>query len=157
MPGNFRHRNLLTVPGRIVDCTMVSPPSSTIRTARARTSGENLFVVLLIMAPLSQELEPPAIPGRFIPSLPRMKAGRCLRIYGRFCNTMTTPHCSPSSSPPTTPLRSAKRVNQPYIQQSDSRFTETAKVSGFPAPLRHPLHHDLRKKTSAPPASDIVL
>src|SRR5664279_3368576 len=39
--------------------------SRTIRTARVRTSGENLFVVLLVMAPPSQELEPPAIPGRF--------------------------------------------------------------------------------------------
>src|SRR4030088_1913180 len=39
--------------------------SKTIRTARVRTSGENLFVVLLVMAPPSQELEPPAIPGRF--------------------------------------------------------------------------------------------
>src|SRR6478736_5553951 len=39
--------------------------SRTIRTARARTSGENLFVVLLVMAPSSQELEPPANPGRF--------------------------------------------------------------------------------------------
>src|SRR5512140_3705519 len=36
------------------------------RTARVRTSGENLFVVLLVMAPSSQELEPPANPGRFI-------------------------------------------------------------------------------------------
>jgi len=33
------------------------------RTARSRTSGENLFV--LFMAPFSQELEPPQIPGRF--------------------------------------------------------------------------------------------
>src|SRR6185503_10400537 len=41
--------------------------SRTIRTARVRTSGENLFVVLLVMAPPSQELEPPAIPGRFKP------------------------------------------------------------------------------------------
>jgi hypothetical protein len=40
--------------------------SRTIRTARARTSGENLLVVLLVMAPSSQELEPPANPGRFI-------------------------------------------------------------------------------------------
>ncbi|MBB2973016.1 hypothetical protein, partial [Mesorhizobium sp. RMAD-H1] len=31
----------------------------------ARTSGENLFVVLLISAPLSQKLEPPANPARF--------------------------------------------------------------------------------------------
>jgi len=35
------------------------------RVARSRTSGENLFVVLLIIAPSTQELEPPAIPGRF--------------------------------------------------------------------------------------------
>jgi predicted lipid-binding transport protein (Tim44 family) len=35
------------------------------RTARSRTSGENLFVVLPLMAPPSQELEPPANPGRF--------------------------------------------------------------------------------------------
>jgi hypothetical protein len=36
------------------------------RTARARTSGENLLVVLLIMALSSQGLEPPANPARFI-------------------------------------------------------------------------------------------
>ena len=35
------------------------------RTARARISGENLFVVLLVMAPPSQELEPPTNPARF--------------------------------------------------------------------------------------------
>ncbi len=40
--------------------------SSTGRTARSRTSGENLFVVLLIVDPSSQELGPPAIPGQFI-------------------------------------------------------------------------------------------
>ena len=33
--------------------------------ARSRTSGTNLFVVLLIQAPPSQELEPPANPARF--------------------------------------------------------------------------------------------
>lgn len=38
-----------------------------IRTARARTPGENLFMVLLIQAPPSQELELPTIPGRFNP------------------------------------------------------------------------------------------
>src|SRR5438105_3086439 len=37
--------------------------SKTIFTARSRTSGENLFDVL--MAPSSQELEPPKFPGRF--------------------------------------------------------------------------------------------
>jgi hypothetical protein len=35
------------------------------RTARARTSGENLFVVLLVMGPPSQESEPPINPDRF--------------------------------------------------------------------------------------------
>src|SRR6202789_1429383 len=39
--------------------------SKTIRTARARTSEENLLVVLLVMAPPSQELKPPTNPGRF--------------------------------------------------------------------------------------------
>jgi hypothetical protein len=34
------------------------------RTARWRTSGANLFVVLLITGPSSHELGPPAIPGR---------------------------------------------------------------------------------------------
>lgn len=43
--------------------------SKTIRTARARTSGENLFVVLLITAPPSQELEPPTIPVPFKPPM----------------------------------------------------------------------------------------
>lgn len=38
--------------------------SSTMRTARSRTSGANLFVVSLIRAPSSQELGPPAIPER---------------------------------------------------------------------------------------------
>jgi len=37
--------------------------SCTIRTARSRNSGENLLV--LFMAPFSQELEPPRFPGRF--------------------------------------------------------------------------------------------
>ena len=35
------------------------------RTARSRTSGENLFVVLLMMLHPTQELEPPANPARF--------------------------------------------------------------------------------------------
>jgi hypothetical protein len=41
------------------------------RTARARTSAENLFVVLLVMAPSSQELEPPANPGRVTHKVPK--------------------------------------------------------------------------------------
>ena len=54
--------------------------SSTIRTARSRNSGENLFVVLLVMAPSSQELEPPANPERFIFVTPR-KAGSKARSH----------------------------------------------------------------------------
>ena len=46
------------------------------RPARARTSGENLFVILLIMAPPSQELGPPENPGRFrASSHQRLNAG----------------------------------------------------------------------------------
>ena len=37
--------------------------SNTMRTARSRTSGENLFD--FFMAPFSQMLEPPQNPGRF--------------------------------------------------------------------------------------------
>src|SRR3546814_13936715 len=39
--------------------------STTIRTARSRTSGENLLVVLLITDAPSHKLEPPGNPGRF--------------------------------------------------------------------------------------------
>ncbi|WP_233557394.1 hypothetical protein, partial [Gemmobacter lutimaris] len=39
--------------------------SRTKRTARSRTSGENLFVVLLMMLHPTQKLEPPANPARF--------------------------------------------------------------------------------------------
>lgn len=49
--------------------------SRTIRAARARTSRVNLFVVLLVMAPSSQELEPPANSGRF-----RNDPSRILRV-----------------------------------------------------------------------------
>ena len=38
---------------------------NTSRTARSRTSGENLFVVLLLIAPSSQELGPPVKRARF--------------------------------------------------------------------------------------------
>src|SRR5271156_3561778 len=37
------------------------------RTARDRTSAENLFVVGLLIAPSSQDVEPPANPVRFSP------------------------------------------------------------------------------------------
>src|SRR5690606_30114726 len=52
-----------------MDCTAAhcdgySPRCScTNRTARSRTSGENLL--FLLMAPFSQKLEPPQNPGRF--------------------------------------------------------------------------------------------
>src|SRR5205085_1789429 len=39
--------------------------SRTSRTARERISGKNLLLVCLLMAPPSQELEPPINPGRF--------------------------------------------------------------------------------------------
>ncbi|MEX3640308.1 hypothetical protein, partial [Paraburkholderia sp. BR14320] len=41
--------------------------SRTIRTARSRTSGEYLghFFFVFSIAPFSQEVEPPEIPGRF--------------------------------------------------------------------------------------------
>lgn len=42
-----------------------TPWSRTVRTARSRTSSENLLVVLLVIAPPSQGLEPPANPRRF--------------------------------------------------------------------------------------------
>ncbi|WP_205963871.1 hypothetical protein, partial [Pseudoruegeria sp. SK021] len=40
-------------------------PSKTIRTARSRTSGEYLFVVLFMMLHPTHELEPPANLARF--------------------------------------------------------------------------------------------
>ncbi|MEX3791357.1 hypothetical protein, partial [Paraburkholderia sp. BR14374] len=44
--------------------------SRTIRTARSRTSGEYLghFFFVFSIAPFSQEVEPPEIPGRFTSS-----------------------------------------------------------------------------------------
>ena len=45
--------------------------------ARLRTSGENVFVVLLTVAPVSQKLEPPANPERFHPFL-------CHATYGLY-------------------------------------------------------------------------
>lgn len=44
------------------------PCSSTIRTARSRTSGENRLEVFFVMAPPSQAVEPPTNPGRFSPA-----------------------------------------------------------------------------------------
>jgi hypothetical protein len=48
------------------------------RTARSRTSGENLFD--LFMAPSSQRLEPPQIPGRFN-NIVRLMPANALSIY----------------------------------------------------------------------------
>src|SRR6476469_7552159 len=50
--------------------------STTSRTAQERTSGENLLLVCLLMAPPSQGLEPPANPERF--SLQDEARGDCL-------------------------------------------------------------------------------
>jgi len=53
-------------PHRAAHCERWSLPcSSTIRTARSRTSGENRLEVFFVMAPPSQAVEPPANPGRF--------------------------------------------------------------------------------------------
>jgi hypothetical protein len=38
-----------------------------------------LFVVLLVMAPSSQELEPPAIPGQFTP--PKTSTSQCYNYF----------------------------------------------------------------------------
>src|SRR5262245_59144364 len=52
--------------------------SRIIRTARARTSGENLLLVCFVMAPPSQELEPPLNPGRFTSPVERCsRSGAC--------------------------------------------------------------------------------
>jgi hypothetical protein len=50
--------------------------SRTSRTARSRTSGENLFVVLLMMLHPTQELEPPANPARFTPVVDDLALGK---------------------------------------------------------------------------------
>ena len=51
-----------------VHCEACSPwCSNTIRTARSRTSGAYFVDAFFVMAPVSQELEPPANPARFIP------------------------------------------------------------------------------------------
>lgn len=53
------------------------------RTARSRTSGENLFE--LFMAPFSQELEPPQNPGRFM-EWGQSEIGKGRQASGRFSN-----------------------------------------------------------------------
>src|SRR6185312_3231312 len=50
-------------------------PKSVQRTARARTSGENLFVVLLVIAPSSQELELPSNRGGVQPEAACRRTG----------------------------------------------------------------------------------
>jgi len=63
-------------------------------TARPRTSGENLFVVLLVMAPPSQELEPPTNPRRFkmlLNDTPTVQPTRSSR--GCLVGTATAPCC----------------------------------------------------------------
>ncbi|WP_203232353.1 hypothetical protein, partial [Gemmobacter caeruleus] len=55
--------------------------SKTSRTARSRTSGENLFVVLLMMLHPTQELEPPANPARFTAPLQVVEIDGVLRPF----------------------------------------------------------------------------
>jgi len=61
--GNHGNRAWLSVESPTGCATL---PSRTIRTARPRTSGENLFVVLIIVLHPAQELEPPENPERFM-------------------------------------------------------------------------------------------
>ena len=52
-------------PASLVSCAR-SGARATMRNARSRVSGENLGECdSLVVAPVSQELEPPANPGRF--------------------------------------------------------------------------------------------
>ena len=60
------------------------PHSRTMRTARSRTSGENLFVVLLMMLHPTQELEPPANPGRFTALWGHHRCGRKTGVCSGF-------------------------------------------------------------------------
>ncbi len=57
--------------------------SYSIRIARLRTSGENLFVVLRMMAPLSQKSEPEANPARFKRYILQVsvRSGPCVNGY----------------------------------------------------------------------------
>ena len=60
------HRAAYGVEPIAAHCDAWPPPwSSTIRTARCRTSGENRFDVFFVIAPPSQGVEPPANPARF--------------------------------------------------------------------------------------------
>lgn len=61
--------------GKAGDASKVFTDRLLIRTARSRTSGAFLFVVLLIVAPTSQGLEPPATAARFTGGGARAGAG----------------------------------------------------------------------------------
>ena len=58
--------------------------------ARARTSGENLFVVLLVMAPSSQEFGPPTNTGRFNPRF-SYRAENVVATLERVCAKLGIP------------------------------------------------------------------
>ncbi len=58
-------RLLAMAPSKARFASGLLPPGYTTRGDTPLRSGENLFVVVLVMAPSSQELEPPANPGRF--------------------------------------------------------------------------------------------
>jgi len=61
------HRDTDVVSTEDRELARAASLSNTNRTARSRTSGENLFVVLLMMLHSTQKLEPPANPARFNP------------------------------------------------------------------------------------------
>jgi hypothetical protein len=76
------------------------PVSRTSRIARSQTSGENLFVVLLIMPHPPQKLEPPAHPARFYPPRPAGPGTRCpanpspQRVPVSTCLALQQPVCA---------------------------------------------------------------
>src|SRR5690606_34640761 len=65
--------------------------SSTIRTARSRSSGE--YLVDVFIAPSSQGLEPPENPGRFRLVLFRLLAG----LWGVVSGGLSAPKTAPSN------------------------------------------------------------
>ena len=64
--------------------------------------GENLFVVLLVMAPSSQELAPPANPGRFTPEMRHLWRTHSMMRIGSIDGIPNGPSCElhPMAIPP---------------------------------------------------------
>ena len=124
--------------------------SRTIRTARARTSGENLLLVCFVMAPPSQELEPPINPERF--NLTRSKRlVRCSRRLGvRPFSLVTESVGTPARRPLSTSaffthslsvcavqaISAATAMSQPRDDRQDDLFRPALEKI---IDLRHPL------------------